>query len=276
MAFPELQSARDYNRGLSAPVRSVHLVCAAVRDLSAPLRAWASVPTRRPWAVPILWFVPLAFLVLPLDGAIVHYFRRHPLGGDIRRELDAAQQYGQLVSSLLIALVIFLQDPSGRRKLLNWGVAFVIAGVVCNVMKLGIGRPRPLFNDPMCFPGPFGEYPVSILVKDETRVVLRHAWEFWQKHAADLWSMPSSHTTYACLLAAAISSMYPRLRWVAGSLAVMVGTARVVFGAHYPSDVLIGAAVGLSLGRTAMARGWGERLFRLARNERPASPVPPG
>ncbi len=238
--------------------------------ITKPLRAWATVPARRTWAVPILWFVPLAFLILPLDGAIVHYFRRHPLGGDIRRELEAAQQYGQLISSLLIALVIFLQDPASRRKLLNWVFAFMAAGIICNVMKMGIGRPRPKFDDPLCFLGPLGQYPIN------ERVGIRHAWEFWKGISSDLWSMPSSHTTYACLLAAAISAMYPRLRYVAGALAVLVGMARVVVGAHYPSDVFIGAAIGLSLGRTAMARGWGERLFRPARNQPPESPAAHG
>src|SRR6185295_20103055 len=146
----------------------------------------------------------LAFLVMSFDGAISVFFRTHKIGGDIRREIEAAQQYGQLVSSLLIALVIYLQDPPRRRRLLDWGAAFVVAGIVCNVMKMGIGRPRPMFSDPGYFLGPFGQYPINVNVKingkEEVQVVLRHAWEFWGKSSADLWSMPSSHTVYACLI----------------------------------------------------------------------------
>ncbi len=260
MPFPEVQTARDYNRGLPAPIRWVHIGWALALAISRPLRTWATVPSRRPWAVPILWFVPLAFLVMGLDGAISMYFRTHRLGGDIRREIGAAQQYGQMVSSLLIALVIYLQDPARRRRLLDWAAAFIVAGIVCNAMKMGIGRPRPMFSDPMIFLGPLGEYPINISVKGETQVVLRHGWEFWGKNSADLWSMPSSHTVYACIMAAAIGSLYPRLRYLAGGLAVLVGFARVAVGAHYPSDVLIGAAIGLAIGRTAMARRWGEKL----------------
>lgn len=257
MPFPEVQSARDYNRGLPAPIRSVHIAWAVALAVSKPLRAWATVPSRRPWAVPILWFVPLAFIVMSFDGAISTFFRSHHIGGDIRRELEAAQQYGQMVSSLLIALVIYLQDPPRRRRLLDWAAAFIVAGIVCNAMKLLIGRPRPMFNDPLCFLGPLGEYPIN------AKVGVRHAWEFWAGISSDLWSMPSSHTAYACLMAAAIASLYPRLRIIAGALATLVGFARVATGAHYPSDVFVGAAIGLSLGRTAMAHHWGERLARI-------------
>lgn len=207
-----------------------------------------------------MWCVVFAVLAYPVDGWILGYFRRHRLGGDIRRELEAAQQYGQFVSSLLIALVIWLQDPAGRRRLADWGVAFLVAGVVCNGAKWLVGRPRPMFEDPHTFLGPLGKYPIS------SEVGVHHAWEFWGKNAADLWSMPSSHTAYACLMAVFVGSRYPRLRVLVGALAVLVGLARIVVGAHYPSDVAVGAGIGLCLGRTAVSRRWGEwALGRIGR-----------
>jgi undecaprenyl-diphosphatase len=72
-------------------------------------------------------------------------------------------------------------------------------------------------------------------------------------HVADVWvarshdqSFPSDHTTAAFAIACAVVA-FDRL---AGSLflaaAVIVGAGRVVAGAHYPTDVLAGALVGLA------------------------------
>ena len=73
-----------------------------------------------------------------------------------------------------------------------------------------------------------------------------HAWEFW-KGPSDLWSMPSSHTSAACALACVLARLYPRLIPLMVLLAALVGTARVVLGAHYPSDVIVGATLGLCI-----------------------------
>jgi len=120
-----------------------------------------------------------------------------------------------------------------------------------------------MFDDPHVFLLPLGEYPINIEVEKQQVSVIRHAWDFWGKNAADLWSMPSSHTAYACLMAVVIASLYPRLRVLAGALAGLVAFARIATGAHYPSDVAIGAAIGLSIGRTAVAFHWGDALLRL-------------
>jgi membrane-associated phospholipid phosphatase len=57
-------------------------------------------------------------------------------------------------------------------------------------------------------------------------------------------SFPSAHTATAVGLAAALIWLYPRGRLLFSVLAVLVGCQRVVCGAHYLSDVLIGAAAG--------------------------------
>jgi undecaprenyl-diphosphatase len=59
--------------------------------------------------------------------------------------------------------------------------------------------------------------------------------------------MPSSHTAAACALAVVIARLYPKLTPLMIVLACIVGTARVVLGAHYPSDVVIGGALGATI-----------------------------
>jgi undecaprenyl-diphosphatase len=47
-------------------------------------------------------------------------------------------------------------------------------------------------------------------------------------------------------LAAALSWKYPRAAWFFAALAIAAATQRVATSAHYPSDVLLGAALGLA------------------------------
>src|SRR5579862_6491473 len=130
MQTPSLRSARDYNRGLAAPIRWAHNARVVAGPPFAALFRWAAASGRRTWALPLLIALPLFLALLPFDGPIARLVAGHPLSGDPRRELEALQQYGQAVSSILIALVIYLQDPPRRRALLNWAAALFITFVI--------------------------------------------------------------------------------------------------------------------------------------------------
>jgi membrane-associated phospholipid phosphatase len=251
------REARDYNRGPAAPVRWAHTAAAALP--LAALWRWASDPTRRTWAQPLLIALPLTLLALPLDGPIARFFEAHQLGGDARRELEALQQYGQLTSSFLIALVIWLQDPARRRQLANWAAAFLFAAILVFAAKGLIGRPRPKFDDPWVFLWTVGQYPLG------PGRGIHHAWEFWAGISSDLWSMPSSHTVYAFVMATFLAALYPRLRELVFALAALVGLGRIITHSHYPSDVIAGAGLGLAAARTAIHNNWGLRVLRSTR-----------
>jgi membrane-associated phospholipid phosphatase len=266
MQISTLREARDYNRGLAAPIRWAHMAWALVTAALGPLVRWATVPARRAWAPPLLISLPLVLLLLPLDGPVARFFRANPLSGDPRRELEAIQQYGQGVCSLLLALVVWLQSPEHRRKLLNWVAAMGLAFLVVTAMKMLIGRPRPLFDDPGVFLGPFGQYPIG------PGKGVHHAWEIWAGISSRLWSMPSSHTVYACVASVFLASIYPRLRVLLAALAFTVGLARVVTHAHYLTDVIAGAGLGLAAARTAVRGRWGERLADRLKARSPANP----
>ena len=65
-------------------------------------------------------------------------------------------------------------------------------------------------------------------------------------------SFPSAHTFHAWALAAVVANQYgdkPAVRFVAYGLATTVGVARVLARKHFPSDVLIGGALGYGIGR---------------------------
>ena len=69
----------------------------------------------------------------------------------------------------------------------------------------------------------------------------------------DRYSFPSGHTMHAVSFAILFSTHVPIMTWIMAPFAVLVAMSRVVLGLHYPSDVLVGAALGAALAFTSLA-----------------------
>jgi undecaprenyl-diphosphatase len=112
---------------------------------------------------------------------------------------------------------------------LFWSVAG--AGILTNILKQVIGRMRPLYVDAedwLAF-DPFG---------------------FSAANA----SFPSGHATTAGAVLVVASLVLPRWRWLFLLAAVAMAASRIVVGAHFPSDVIAGLAVGAAF-------AWASALF---------------
>ena len=99
------------------------------------------------------------------------------------------------------------------------------------IIKRMIGRARPLVGgslDPYLF-SPF-------------------------KWTADYASLPSGHATTAFAVAVAFGTLWPRARTALWIYALLIAASRVVLTAHYPSDVL--AAAGVGIGGALLVRRW--------------------
>src|SRR6185295_16815835 len=146
----------------------------------------------------------LAAALVPLDGPIARAVARHPVGGDVKRELETLQQFGAIGSLLIVSAIVALLDRPRNRSLADLFAAAGLTALGANILKLAIGRLRPrtppLSDDPLTFCWP---WTTSSLTRDGVTTE-RHAWEFWNSGSlklADLWSMPSSHTAAAVALA---------------------------------------------------------------------------
>ncbi len=252
-------------------MRTAHVLFEFFRQLLGPACRFIAAPARRSWALP-LCVVLLGFLLIhPLDGPLSRFLRSLPLAGDIKRELTAWQQYGALTSILVVGAIVALLDTARWRQLLDLAAASILTVLACNILKGGIGRPRPLLNDPHTFLGPWGMYPVPIAdpaFRGGARTVLSHAWGGAtsatgpaRRVTYELWSMPSSHTAAAVVLSVFLIAMYPRLKHLAIALALLVALTRVITAAHWPSDVIVGAAVGYAVALPTISRHWGIRAL---------------
>ncbi|MBX3409927.1 MAG: phosphatase PAP2 family protein [Phycisphaeraceae bacterium] len=211
-----------------------------------------------------------AALCIPLDPIAADLVRnlqpggRYALGGDLRREMEFLQQFGAVTSCLICAAAILLLDPGKLRRLADAALSIIATALSVWLLKMLLARPRPRLDDPFHFGGPWTAYEFE---RGGTTIT-RYAWEFWKSGTSDLWSVPSNHTAAAWALATVLATMYPPLRVLVYIMAGLVGLFRILFGAHYISDVIVGGALGWSVATIIMNARWASGRLQAGRPSR--------
>ncbi len=98
------------------------------------------------------------------------------------------------------------------------------ASIVGKVLKIIIGRARPIFYEALDMTGFF---PFST------------EWAFN--------SMPSGHTIASFAGLVMLGLLAPKVKWFTWFLAIVIGASRVFYGAHWPTDVIFGAFIGMAM-----------------------------
>lgn len=200
------------------------------------------VVARIPW-ISLIILLLMAGVMYFLDEVVSMGFKVFDPPGDVDQELEALQQFGQFGSLVLVAIIVCrLQPPPIRRTLLDLGLASLVGSLIANGMKTVLGRVRPPFGSPDEF------HPIF------TGEASAMSWS----HQA---SMPSSHTMAAAVLATWMAIVFPRVRWVGFVLVAIVALSRVRFQHHWPSDVFVGAALGVFIGSLFIGRLLATRLL---------------
>lgn len=98
-------------------------------------------------------------------------------------------------------------------------LSVIFAGGITKLLKILIGRARPMFADPMLFN------------------MFSNSNEFH--------SMPSGHTSISFAGLVMLGMLFPKIKSATWTIAIIIGISRVYVGAHWVSDVLFGAFIGL-------------------------------
>jgi membrane-associated phospholipid phosphatase len=176
----------------------------------------------------------LAFLAVCafwLDMPVSQYFSTQPWRGDLSKMVVLGEAFGYAGTVALILLAAAVLDPRGGRVLPRLAIASFGGGLLADLIKLPIGRHRPLDE--------------KFVV--ETSLQTFTTWDAHQ-HIHLTQSFPSAHTATATGLACGLAFFYPRGNWLFIVLAMLTGLQRIHAREHYLSDVLAGAAVGTLVG----------------------------
>lgn len=133
---------------------------------------------------------------------------------------------GPLWAAVAVVLVLFGRHRERLAVATAAVVAVLAVATFCNLKKL-VRRRRPfeVWPDLTCMVQP-----------------------------PDRYSFPSGHTLTAFSMYGTFVTLLPGCGWFFGPAAFLIGLSRVFLGAHYPSDVLVGALLGTGLGY-GVARG---------------------
>jgi membrane-associated phospholipid phosphatase len=188
--------------------------------------------TRRTIVTIALWLLAFGVALLA-DRPVAEWVQRQ--GWDVHRALSSTHHVvnfvlkipGEYLFTLALAVVLALAHPGRWRA----GVFVAVAGAVSGlngVVKWVVGRYRPVRE--------VGIHPFDL-----------HPFEGGLRGllAAKNLCFPSGHACLAFATAAAVGIVMPRWKYWLYALAVIVGIERVLENAHYVSDVVGAAALGI-------------------------------
>lgn len=124
-------------------------------------------------------------------------------------------------SALCVFVPIFLLKTKNSYAFFIF-CSVLSASIVAKILKVVIGRARPIFYEAL---GMTGFYP------------FHNDWAFN--------SMPSGHTVASFAGLVMLGMLAPRIKPFTWSLAILIGMSRVAIGAHWPTDVIFGAFIGM-------------------------------
>jgi len=197
----------------------------------------------------LLLFLPLGVLAFILcwhwiDLPVAEWFWKNEIGsirikelGTVHDLLFLAETFGTTLGAIIVTLLVLELDWHKRIRLFRYFGAILSVSLVSNLIKLFVIRYRPRGID---FASPESIAQLNVLSID---------WMPWTSAIKSVeGSFPSGHTAMAFAAFVVLAFLYPQGKRIFLILAIFVGVQRIVVSAHFPSDVIAGAMVGLFIG----------------------------
>lgn len=196
-----------------------------------------------------------------VDLPVARWAKTSPLPRELKRLLDLCEFFAHStgVVALLIALAVI--DPKrawawrmvgttgaavGKVPFLRMITATFAGGLATDLLKVLVTRVRPRAADLSA---------VAHASDTFDRAVVAIA----KPGHSDLMSFPSGHAAVAAGLATMLAWRYPQHWPVFATFGTLAAAQRVFASAHYPSDVLFGAALGIAGAALLLRTGMPER-----------------
>jgi membrane-associated phospholipid phosphatase len=176
----------------------------------------------------LLLTAPCALMV---DCQIARWWASGSCPRDVRELLRLSELFGHFWGVVGTLVAIYLLDPARRRLLPRVAGAAIGAGMTANLVKMCVARTRPNAFD----------FDAGVMASFGGWLPGLHAGSGGQ-------GFPSAHVATAVGLAVALAWLYPAGRRLFLALAVLVACQRMETSAHFLSDVLVGASIGLLIG----------------------------
>ena len=193
-------------------------------------------PLRNPFS-PLITFLILFLSILTVLGALVPLFSldfevvlflRSIQFQSIEEMGRIGHEIGNGLTLILISIGLGLIGyiwKSNRFKQAGWQslIAHLVAGLIIQVIKILLGRPRPHFTH-------------------------QDQWQLGPAIQDGLNTFPSGHSTASFAVATVLARYFPKGTWIWYGIAGFVAVSRIMRGSHFPSDVLTGALIGFLVG----------------------------
>lgn len=206
-------------------------------------------PIRIEWGklltFPLICLVCAFICLIWIDAPVGRYFVYHSPHKEVTNFFHAAEEFGTPYGQGMALLCIAAASGWKDRRVVRIFVGTCAGGMAANGVKMLFARQRPLtvdFVNQSMVDTFAGFLPLTSL-------------------GSRFQSFPSSHTASAFAFAALLSWAYPRGRGMFLLAAAFVGIHRIIVSAHFPSDVLTGAAIGYLVGWAFTLPTWLPRQF---------------
>jgi membrane-associated phospholipid phosphatase len=176
-----------------------------------------------------------ALLALLVDVPLARLFAAGRFPGELRHLVRLSEVYAHGSGVVLLLLAAAALDPRGWRIVPRLALAAFGAGLLADAMKLVLARYRPSAFD----------LDLNVWHSFLGFFAWRHAETFAEAFSRNIQSFASGHAATAAGLACAMSRLYPRGTWFFVLMAVLASFQRLEAGAHFFSDVLAGASLGV-------------------------------
>ena len=163
--------------------------------------------------------------------SLIPKLQRHSFSRYAFSFISAMAEADKLLLFAVVPSLLPIEFKNRKRFITKTVLVIAVSSVLVGILKIAIGRPRPK----MLTKGIYAPHPLHFNYR--------------------YYSTPSGHTTTSFAFFSYLAGCFKRYRLLFFSIATLIGISRIMLLYHYPSDVILSAALGYIVGSSARCDG---------------------